>query len=207
MKPSLEYEVSKWIPNKLKALFVGDAPSFHPRSKSQNTDSFFYNPQESFRILGVKEPLIGPISYNLFELLNINNDLPKIEKLKQFKDKGCFYIEALKCRVDRFSRKKIINKTIKNCSYYLQKDLEELNHSILVVMGERALYGLKNCLMDSSVLPHMSLIQMVEQMRYKPLQLTNQKLFLVPLPIWLNRSYLHQINATFSNIRNELGIK
>ncbi|NHJ48630.1 MAG: hypothetical protein FK733_12665 [Asgard group archaeon] len=207
MKPCIDYNANQWMPKNIKVLFIGEAPPYHPKQKTQSTDNYFYNPHESFRILGAKEPLIGPLSYNIFKLLNIETDIPKIEKLEQFKQMGCYFIEALKCRIDRFSSKKIINKTVKNCSYYLQKDLEQLNHSILVAMGERALYGLKNCLMYSSILPNMSLMQIIEQMRNKPLQLTNQKLFLLPLPMWLNRTYFELINATFVNIRKELGIE
>jgi hypothetical protein len=205
MKPSLIYNVQDRLPSKVKMLFIAEAPPFHPKKKNQSTDSYFYNPMEILRIIGPPEPLLGTLSWNIFYFLKINSKQAKEVRIQQFKQLGCYFLEAVKCRVDR-RNKNIVNKTIKNCSYYLQKELEEINYSNLVIMGERALYSIRNCAVFSEMIPDMSLLQLVSQMRNRPLQLVNRKLFFLPLPLWHNRIYLETIQATFANIRKELGI-
>jgi hypothetical protein len=205
MKPSLDYNIEERLPNNVKMLFLAEAPPFHPKNKSQTTDSYFFNPLETLRFFGPPEPLLGTLSWNIFNLLKISSKLTKEIRLQQFKKLGCYFIEAIKCRVDR-TNKNIVNKTIKNCSYYLQKELEEIKYTNLVIMGERALLGIRNCAMFSEIIPDMSLLQLVKQMRSRPLQLANRKLFFLPLPLWHNRIHLEIIQATFANICKELGI-
>lgn len=206
MKPSLEYQIEKWLPSKVKMLFLAEAPPYHPKKKSQVTDSYFYNPAESLKIIGPSEPLLGTLSWNIFTFLKIDKNLSKEEKLQHFKEMGCFFIEAIKCRLDRTNRS-IVNKTVKNCSYFLQKNLEEIEYSNIVIMGERALLGIKNCYMFSEIIPDMNLLQIINQMKNRCLQLTKRKLFFLPLPLWHNRSYINTIQETFVNIRKELGIE
>lgn len=205
MKPSLDFKIKEWLPAKVKMLYIAEAPPYHSKKKSHVTDSYFYNPAESLKIIGPPEPLLGTLSWNIFSLLKIDKNLTKEEKLQRFKQMGCFFIEAIKCRVDR-TNKSIVNKTVKNCSYYLQKDFEEIDYTNLVIMGERALYGIRNCSMFSEMIPDMSLLHLINQMKNRPLQLTKRKLFLLPLPLWHNRSHLETILATFANIHKELGI-
>jgi hypothetical protein len=206
MKPSIDYNAKDWLPNNVKALFIAEAPWYHSIKKPLNTDGYFYNPHESIRFLSSRDPLQGPLWYNIFSLLNIEEEIPKAEKIKKFKELNCYFIEVIKCRVSRFPSRKILNKTIKNCSFYLQEELEKINFENLVVLGERALYSIKNCSPYASVIPDMSLLQLMEQMRNKPMQLTQCKLFVLPLPLWHNQVYLNNIYATFQNIRKELGI-
>ena len=61
-KPALEYQISKWLPDKVKVLFIGEAPPHFSSKKTRISDSYFYNEEESLRFFGPPAPLIGTLS-------------------------------------------------------------------------------------------------------------------------------------------------
>ena len=203
-KPNLKYKAELWKPYEIKILFLAEAPPYHSANSNVVNDSYFYNPEESQRFFGAPSPLLGTLSWNLFWLLGISNKLSKKEKLEAFREKGCYYIDAVKCRAERYDKKNIINKTVKNCASFLNEEFKNLNPGCIVVLGERALYGLKCCEIFKKSIPSTSINLLLEETKNQPLKIRNSKIFFLPLPIWRNRQYLESIRQIFKLINREI---
>ncbi|MEA2070935.1 MAG: uracil-DNA glycosylase family protein, partial [Asgard group archaeon] len=186
-KPYLQYNTKYWIPDEVKILFLGEAPPFIVPKRSASYDSYFYNPDEKLKIMGAPHPLLGTISWNIFSLLGINNTLPKEEKLTIFREKGCFYTTAVKCRVERFNNKILSNRTIRNCSEHLSDQLSELQPEIIVAMGERALFALQCIDIFEEELAQYKLYKLIEKTLRKPMKINKQNLHFCSQPLWRNR--------------------
>lgn len=200
-KPSLDFSLSRWLPSPVRTLFIAEAPPFLGSHLSQKNDSFFYNPLESQRFLGIPSPLSGSLSWNLFDLLDIDNQLPKVKKLEKFKQSGFYFIDAVKCRVERPSGSKLLNKTVKNCSQFLQQEILDLAPKTIVVLGERALYSLSIFPPFQSVLENYTLLELFEQTQNAPLVFDDFLLFATPLPLWHNRNHLSDFLEIFQQIK------
>ena len=200
LKPAVVYDSSSWIPEKTRVLFISESPPFHNRKGKVLNDSYFYNWRESQRVFGAPSPLLGTLSWNLFWLLKINNKIHKKDKLTLFKDKAYYYTTAIKCRVERFNNKIICNKTAKNCSYYLEKEIKNIKPNTIVVMGERALYYLKNCEQFANQIVSNKVNELMELSMDNPLKIANTNLLFIPLPQWRNRQHLESIQTIFSKI-------
>ncbi|NHJ32665.1 MAG: hypothetical protein FK732_07375 [Asgard group archaeon] len=203
-KPNLEYKADLWKPNEIKVLFLAEAPPFHSSKSKTVNDSYFYNQEESQRFFGAPSPLLGTLSWNLFWLLGINNKLSKKEKLEAFREKSCYYVNVVKCRTERYDKKNLINRTVKNCSFFLEKEIKELKPNSIVVLGERALYGLKCCELFKGLIPSNSINSLVEETKKQPLKIKDFKLYFLPLPIWRNRQYLESIQLLFKLVKREI---
>lgn len=200
-KPSLEYSSHDWIPKKVKILFIAESPPPFRIGANTANDGFFYNVSEVQRTYGAPAPLLGTLSWNLFWLLDIDNKQKKDQKLKQFKDKACYFVETIKCRTERYNNKVILNKTVKQCSKFLAKDLAEIKPNTIVILGERALYGLKCIEPFKGKISSKSINALMELSQEKPLIIGNYQLFFLPLPIWRNRLFLQPILEIFEQIK------
>ena len=194
MKPNLEYKV----------LFLAESPPFHSKKSKSVNDSYFYNHTESQRFLGAPSPLLGTLSWNLFWLLGISNKLSKKEKLEEFREKSCYNINVVKCRTERYDKKNLINRTVKNCSFFLEKEIKDLNPKSIVVLGERALYGLKCCENFKNLIPSNSINSLLDETKKQPLKIQDIKLFFLPLPLWRNRQFLESMLSVFKMVKKEI---
>lgn len=200
-KPKLDYNSVKWKPNKVKVLFIAESPPYFRKGRNSINDGFFYNSSEAQKMYGAPAPLLGTLSWNLFWLLGIDNSQTKIQKLHQFKELSCYYTEAVKCRVERFNNKVILNRTVKNCSEHLAREIGDLKPNNIVIMGERALYGLKCIQPFKDKITTNSINALLEATRNSPLILANYQMFFMPLPIWRNRLFLDSIIEIFTQIK------
>jgi hypothetical protein len=203
-KPNLEYKADLWKPFQVKVLFLAEAPPFHSSQSNAVSDSYFYNHEESQRFFGAPSPLLGTLSWNLFWLLGISNKQSKKEKLEAFRDKSCYYVNVVKCRTERYDKKNLINRTVKNCSVFLEEEIKNLNPKSIVVLGERALYGLKCCEAFKDSIPSNSINTLLDETKKHPLKIRDLKLFFLPLPIWRNRKYLESIQSLFKQVKKEI---
>jgi len=203
-KPNIQYKTNQWKPQKVKFLFVAESPPHHQTKANIINDSYFYNPIESQRIFGAQSPLIETLSWNIFWLLGIDNSLTKEKKLEKFKEMGCFYIDAVKCRIERFNSKIITNRTVKNCSRYLVEEILEIKPEFIVVMGERSLFSIKNCLPFNDDDKAKNLNKLINNTQSKSIVIKNFKLLFLPLPLWRNLGNLPEILNTFKLIKKEL---
>ncbi|MFW9923660.1 MAG: uracil-DNA glycosylase family protein [Candidatus Thorarchaeota archaeon] len=203
-KPDLEYNSIKWKPEIVKVLFIAEAPPYYPHETNKLKDSYFYNTLELQKFLGAPAPLLGTLSWNLFYLLEINNTLDKKTKLELFKNRSCYYIETIKCRAERYDNKSILNDSVKNCLLYLEKEITDCNPKSIVIMGERALYAIKQSHIFTESIKFNNLIDLLEETKDKPLIANGYNIFFIPLPIWRNRLYLPSILDIFRQIKKTI---
>ena len=83
----------------------------------------------------------------------------------------------VKCRTERYDKKNLINRTVKNCSFFLENEITDLNPKFVVVLGERALYGLKCCEQFKESIPSNSINSLLEETKKQPLRINDFKLF------------------------------
>lgn len=204
LKPNLEYKANLWKPYEVKVLFLAESPPYHSTKSNVVNDSYFYNHDEFQRFLGAPSPLLGTLSWNLFWLLGINNKLPKKEKLEKFREKSCYFVNVVKCRAERYNKKNLINRTVKNCSVFLDREIRDLNPQAIVVLGERALYGLKCCDPFKESISTNSINTLLEETKKQPLRIKDSKLYFLPLPIWRNRQYLESMQSIFKMVKKEI---
>ena len=202
VKPNIFYDANKWRPKKVKILFIGEAPSYNGSGVSATFDDYFYNENEKQKIYGPPSPLLGTLSWNIFWLLDIDNNLSKKEKLELFKQKSCYYLDAIKCRAERFNNKSILNKTIKNCSEFLDTEINKLDPEYVVILGERALFALKCCTPFMQFIQESKIKDLFEITKNNPMKIHKFNIYFLPLPIWRNLSYLDIITITFSHIKS-----
>ena len=203
-KPNILFNASFWLPDKVNVLFIGESPPFHSNKANMVNDSYFYNPNESQKFYGAPSPLLGTLSWNLLKLLKIDSKLAKHQKLEQFKAMNCYYTDAVKCRIERYDNKIIINKTVKNCSSYLQEEIQEVKPAAIVIMGSTALDSIKCFSPFKEEFQASKLNALAEETRNQPIVVQNSALFFIPLPIWRNRLYLEIIDDTFDLLRKKI---
>jgi len=200
-KPVIEYQSQKWKPEKVKVLFIAESPPYFRKGRNIGNDGFFYNDSEKQVMYGAPAPLLGTLSWNLFWLLDIANNQSKKQKLYQFKKLACYYTDAVKCRSERFNSKIILNRTVKFCAQHLASEIADVKPNNIVVMGERALYGLKCFQPFKDEITSNSINELLEKTRKAPLVLGNYQLFFIPLPIWRNKLLLEPILEVFTQIK------
>lgn len=203
IKPNIHFNASFWRPDKANVFFIGESPPYHANKANAVNDSYFYNPSESQKFYGSPQTLLGTLSWNLLKLLKIDSKLTKQQKLEQFKNLNCYYTDAVKCRIERFNNKIIINKTVKNCASYLQEEILEVKPTALVIMGSTALNSIKCFSPFKEEFKTSKLNALSEETRNQPIVVQNSALFFIPLPIWRNRLYLEIIEDTFEQLRKK----
>lgn len=124
-KPSIEFEVlKKWIPRKVKCLLIAESPPRKP-------PLYFYN-----------DKTMGNLKTELFKLLGIESDTI-LSRLTEFKERGFFLIDTVKCRCDKRGRSTIPSPIVRTCARkFLQNEISFLKPRKICVVGRTALTGL-----------------------------------------------------------------
>jgi uracil-DNA glycosylase len=169
-KPYVKCGVYKTrIPDTIKCLFIAESPP-------GDVNRFFYNPCTHSRI-----------REKLFEALEINADGE--EGLQEFKRRGYFLIDAIKCRVKKTGGGAIPLEIIKNCKPILSAKIEiarTRGAKKIVVLGSTALEALKMLrfteLVGKSVTRNCG--EVVESRGFK--------IFILPLPARRGTKYVEQ---------------
>ena len=134
----------------------------------------------------------------------VTNNNAVTDKLEKFREKSCYFVNVVKCRAERYNKKNLINRTVKNCSVFLDREIKDLNPHTIVVLGERALYGLKCCDPFKESISTNSINTLLEETKKQPLRIKDSKLYFLPLPIWRNRQYLDSIQLIFKFVKKEI---
>ncbi len=114
----------RWKPDEVKVLFLAESPPW-------NESLYFYSEKRE-----------GGLSRTLFRYLGIDG-ASKTEKLLEFKRRGLFLIDTLKCVFKKNVRKTIPDKLIRFSAQILENEIETLKPSLICVLGETALKGLR----------------------------------------------------------------
>jgi uracil-DNA glycosylase len=122
-KPCVAFQVElRWKPDKVKVLFFAESP---PWSK----DRYFY-----------KTDMKGTRTNLQKEVLRYLN----ISSLSEFKEKGCFLVDAIKCRLNKQENEHVPATILSNCTNrFLQTELERINPGTIFVLGDSAKHALE----------------------------------------------------------------
>lgn len=129
VKPCAVFDIyGNWKPNPVKVLFIAEAPP-------GNSDGYFYDPR---RHAGYKETLRNA----LFELLELKGS-DTATKLEDFKRRGYFLVDAVKCRCKKTNGQPPQQVTKTCARKWLHRELQELeNPDRICLLGKAALLAL-----------------------------------------------------------------
>lgn len=124
-KPSIEFKVFKrWIPQEVKCLLIAESPPRLP-------PFYFYN-----------DKTMGNLKTELFKLLGIESDTI-LSRLTEFKERGFFLIDTVKCRCNKRGRSTIPSPIVRTCARkFLQSEISFLKPRKICILGRTALTGL-----------------------------------------------------------------
>jgi hypothetical protein len=124
-KPYLRFQVEeKWRPDTVKVLFIAESPPW-------DKERYFY-----------KLDMMGNgtnLQKELFRYLGISS-------LEEFKDRGYFLIDAIKCRLNKRSGKEHVPQTVLDAcrEAFLQQEIQDLKPEVIFVLGNSAKKALQN---------------------------------------------------------------
>jgi uracil-DNA glycosylase len=122
-KPYITFEVeAMWLPKKVNVLFLAESP---PWSK----DRYFYKTD----MKGAKTNL----QKEVLRYLNLSS-------LSEFKGKGYFLVDAIKCRLNKQDSEHVPTTVLSNCTNrFLQAELDWINPGTIFVLGNSAKHALE----------------------------------------------------------------
>ena len=174
-KPYVKFQVEQiWKPNNgnINVLFIAESP---PWNGKQN---YFYNPNTFKKRTGLRKEV----------LKHLNLDL-----LEQFKAKGYFLTDAIKCRLNK-EEKNVVKKVLETCSeQFLRREITELKPKAIFVLGDSAKKALQQ-------------VPEFKDLRYNKVTedydkaLSGYHVILCPLPCGTTRGYEITIKRAFSKI-------
>lgn len=124
-KPYLRFQVEeKWRPNQVNVLFVAESPPW-------DKERYFY-----------KQDMTGNgtnLQKELFRYLNLAS-------LEEFKGRGYFLIDAIKCRLNkRDGKENVPQQILSSCAdAFLLQEIDEIKPQIIFVLGNSAKKALQN---------------------------------------------------------------
>lgn len=129
VKPCAESDIYiNWKPERVKVVFIAEAPP-------GKSDGYFYDPR---RYPGYKETLRTAL-FSLLEL--VGTDISA--KLAEFKGRGYFLVDAIKCRCKKTNGQPPKRVTETCARRWLQQELEEIGKpDRICALGKAALLAL-----------------------------------------------------------------
>lgn len=124
-KPYLRFQVeAKWRPSRVKVLFVAESPPW-------DKERYFY-----------KKDMTGNgtnLQKELFRYLDLAS-------LEDFKGRGYFLIDAIKCRLNkRYGKEHVPSDVLFTCAdTFLLQEIQEIRPETLFVLGNSAKTALQN---------------------------------------------------------------
>lgn len=124
-KPYLRFQVEeKWRPSQVKVLFIAESPPW-------DRERYFY-----------KQDMTGNntnLQKELFKYLNLSS-------LEDFKARGYYLIDAIKCRLNKRSGKEHVPQAVLSAcgANFLLEELQELKPAMIFVLGNSAKKALQN---------------------------------------------------------------
>ena len=118
-KPFVKFQVEKiWKPKQVKVLFVAESPPWNGKQ------SYFYNQNQGDNRTNLRKEVLS--------LLNLKS-------LEEFKTKGYYLIDVIKCRLNKKVKKNIPKEVIMTCSdQFLEKEIKQLKPKKIFVLGNTA---------------------------------------------------------------------
>ena len=118
-KPFVNFQVEEsWKPKQVKVLFVVESPPWN------GNQAYFYNQNSRNKRTNLR--------IEVLKLLNLKS-------LIEFKNRGYYLIDAIKCRLNKREEKKVPTEVLLICSdQFLEKEIKQLNPEKIFVLGNTA---------------------------------------------------------------------
>jgi uracil-DNA glycosylase len=114
-----------------------------------------------------------------------------VKKLEDFKEKGYFLIDTIKCRICKPIKKKSLYTIAKTCSKkFLKKEIRQMKPKIIFILGNTAKYALGE-------LPEFKELKKVKITSGYKAELSGYQVILCPYPGGQTRKYENQISRAF----------
>jgi uracil-DNA glycosylase len=133
-KPYNVFQVEKlWLPSKVTVLFLAESPPW-------SRDRYFYKTDMTGNKVHLQKEVLGYLN---------------LASLSEFKAKGYFLIDAIKCRLNKQTTEHVPARILCNCTNcFLQKELDRLNPSAIFVLGNSAKHALEHLVMFKELKSH-----------------------------------------------------
>ena len=180
-KPYVQFNVErKWKPpDKVEVLFVAESPPWDGKQR------YFYNPNVVEKRTSLRKEVL--------KYLNLNS-------LEEFKNKGYFLVDTIKCRLNKSKKIKTplrVASISKTCAeQFLCREIEELKPRTIFVLGNTAKKALQR------------FFEFKELKEYKVTEdydenLSGYRVILCPYPGGQTRKWADEINRAFAKIRQQ----
>lgn len=124
VKPCANFDIyTNWKIAPVRVAFVAEAPP-------GNSEGYFYDPNPHVNYMET-------LRNSLFELLELKGETTAA-KLAQFKENGCFLIDAIKCRCRKKSGQPPESITVTCAGKWLTKELTALTPRRICTLGKAA---------------------------------------------------------------------
>ena len=117
-KPYVHFDVyRKWKPDEVEVLFIAESPPWNGKQR------YFYNPNVVEKRTNLRKEVL--------KYLNLNS-------LEEFKEKGYFLVDTIKCRLKKRAPLRIIRISRTCVNQFLHREIEELKPRTIFVLGNTA---------------------------------------------------------------------
>ena len=178
-KPFVQFDAErKWKPiNKVGVLFVAESPPWDGKQR------YFYNTDDVEKRTNLKKEVLKYLD---------------LKSLEEFKDKGYFLVDTIKCRLNKSKKIKTplrITGISKTCAkQFLHREIEELKPHIIFVLGNTA----KKALQRFSEFKELKEHKVSEEYDEN---LSGYHVILSVFPGGQTRKYRNQIKYAFAKMR------
>jgi len=173
-KPYIQFNVErKWKPDKVKTLFIAESPPWDGKQR------YFYNPDVVEKQTNLRKEVL--------KYLNLDS-------LEEFKEKGYFLVDTIKCRL----KKRVplpITRISRTCvNQFLHREIEELKPRTIFVLGNTAKKALQRFSKFNELKEHKVSEGYDEN-------LAGYRVILSVFPGGQTRKYRNEIERAFAKIR------
>ena len=170
-KPFVNFQVEEiWKPVQVKVLFVAESPPWN------GNQAYFYNQNSHNKRTNLR--------IEVLKLLNLNS-------LIEFKNRGYYLIDAIKCRLNKREKKKVPTEVVLICSdQFLQKEIKQLKPEKIVILGNTAKKALQR-IPEFTELTHHKVTENYETI------LSGYEIILTVYPGGQTRKYQDKIKKAF----------
>lgn len=173
-KPYVQFDVArKWKPDRVKVLFIAESPPWNEKRR------YFYNPNVVEKRINLRKEVL--------KYLNLSS-------LEEFKKKGYFLVDTIKCRLKKRVPLRIARISRTCVNQFLHREIEELKPRTIFVLGNTAKKALQRFAEFEELKEHKVSEGYDEN-------LAGYRVILSVFPGGQTRKYRNEIDRAFAKIR------
>ena len=173
-KPFVKFDVEKkWKPYEVKVLFIAESPPWNEKRR------YFYNPNVVEKRTNLRKEVLKYL---------------KLSSLEEFKKKGYFLVDTIKCRLKKRVPLRIARISRVCVNQFLHREIEELKPRTIFVLGNTAKKALQRFAEFEEMKEHKVSEGYDEN-------LAGYRVILSVFPGGQTRKYRNEIERAFAKIR------